>query len=200
MARWASMIMLLLLAGNTQAQGEGVHVHGHWKLEIYNADGSFDRLVEFDNALTSLGASKLVHILARGGSVDKWQVNIQRPVGVSIEDPCTDSQGIAFTCVLQEGPAGTTDGYRFGGLSVSTDDPNNPTKLILSGSFVVGAIVGFPKEIGTVKSHMSLCDAASTPNCNGPPQLFEFTAKELATSVPVQPGQSVQVTVEISFS
>lgn len=195
----ALLVILLLPAYGVAAQDDGIKVHGHWKFEIFRQDGTLDRVVEFDNALISLGNSKLVEILARKGSVGRWRIAVNSS---GSEAPCTD-QGAASICIIQEGPD-PMETYQFGGLTVGTDTPSDPTKLVLSGSMVVGASVSSSKGIGLVQTALKLCapgtsttDCASDASTSG---MTQITAKALDSEVMVQPGQTVQITVEISFS
>ncbi|MGV6852737.1 MAG: hypothetical protein ACWA5R_11260 [bacterium] len=198
-----AMIAMIAISSTTQAADEGIKVHGHWTFNIYNADGSFDRKVEFENALNPIvGPVPLLLMLSRNASMLDWVVTASGPSG---SDPCADANGNSIFCVIYETGASTVgDPYRFANMSVSLDNnnnpTNNPTKLILKGSMTTASGITNP-QITSVATSIEYCVPATTSTCSVTNKvLSQFTVKNLATPVALTAGQVVQITVEISFS
>ena len=192
-----TMTLMLLLPVGVTAEESNIKVHGHWTLKIYNPDGSLDQLVEFENGLISSGTHFLIGMLAKRASVGSWQIRLKSTSG-SVDDPCTSQTNQARQCIIQE--SGASDSHEFNTLTFATDTPVDPTKLILSGSAVVGAMVNGPQGIDNVFTNILSCGPTEKPNCVSTGTNFGFTIKVLPTMVLVSPGQTIQVTVEISFS
>ena len=198
----ALLLTLMLLPCSLLAGEDNVHVKGHWIFEIYNADGSFDRRVEFDNALSSFGNEILIRMLNRENSAAAWVIVLASPVGGGYEHPCTDASGAETTCTIPEtsvisggSPA------EFPNLVVGTDNPTAPTKLVLSGSATIGAVVNSSKQIQAVRTGLNRCPNWENGVCiSSLTGATTFTEKILNPAIDVQPGQIVNVTVEISFS
>lgn len=194
-----TLLTLVMSTSITQAADEGIKVHGHWTFNIYNADGSFDRKVEFENALNpTVGPIPLLLMLSRNASMIDWIISVTGPIGGG---PCADANGASFFCVIYETGSSTLgDPYRFANMGISLDNSSDPTKLILNGSFTTASGITNP-QITSVSTNIEYCAPATTSTCPiqnkvGP----QFTSKTLSTPVSLTAGQVVQVTVEISFS
>ena len=141
---------------------------------------------EFDNALVSDGADTLAKFLGRQNSVGLWQIllnNFGEPF------PCGPLAG----CFIVEPSDSGTGANVFKTLQVSVPTPG---ALKLSGT----AIAATDSLIGVVSTLVVRC-----PNTNSPssPCSFVtpmFTNAGLSPQVSVTAGQSIQVTVVISFS
>ena len=158
---------------------EGIKVHGHWTIEIKNADGTLVKRHEFENALLPLGAQILARLLARLDLAGPWAVRLESPFGTA------NCRYVDHDCALSENrwidQFGTGDN---GDLTVSVP---NPGQLMLTGFFTSPNARSFTRVTTEVRIPSS---GAS-----------HFTQKDLSsTPISVQAGQIVQVTIVISFS
>lgn len=75
------------LSGQTpEVRGSGIRVHGHWTIEVRNADGQIDGRYEFENALTNDGAVSLANLIGLGQDVGSWSIQwqVSTPDGISV--------------------------------------------------------------------------------------------------------------------
>lgn len=79
-------------------QSEGIEVHGHWVIEIYEEDGRLAGRQEFDNEF--VGAEALVKFLARTYSVGKWSMELSSMGGTV--GFCLDENGDPAPCYWME--------------------------------------------------------------------------------------------------
>jgi len=187
-----------LAAGDTSASdpsSEAIKVHGHWKLDIFNADGALDRSVEFENALVGGGPTQLANVLGRVWTPGAWSIQL-----LSAEtQPCDDGSG-PEACLISE--------LEFEGPNAFTTltlDTSTPGELTLAGQ----ATIANTTTIDGVQTQWLNCESNISPdNCPGslsvPESGSTFTSKLLADTeagpVPVTEGQVVQVSVTLSFS
>lgn len=68
-------------------QHEGIKVHGHWTIEVRDADGTLVTHREFENALTSSGGGELARYLARSSTVGQWNVGLVGASVLFIDEP-----------------------------------------------------------------------------------------------------------------
>lgn len=177
-------------ADSDDGSTDGITVHGHWRLDVMNADGTLDQTVEFENALTNDGAQFLERLLVEKVIIDGFHISI---------DDLDDGSG---PCAVG------LDSYECGEIAMVTDDELTADGLTLAANFSVSNAV----EIGLVSTLISFCRVELSSDCTDPlsprgPVFDTFTSK-LATDdptdtfepIPVTAGQIVQVTVVISFS
>jgi hypothetical protein len=153
---------------------EGIRVHGHWTIELRDPDGRMAAHHEFENALVNQGAQVLARLLQSNSPRGLWIVQAGTPSGGG---PCTPGSGI---CLLAE------PGVSFnsaGAISVALQ-PNSEA-LKLSGTVTAGQ----DGDIGVV-----------TTNQITGTQSFVFSQRTLAAPIHVVAGQTVAVSVVISFS
>jgi hypothetical protein len=168
---------------SSRGPNEGIKVHGYWTLDVRNPDGTLSSHIEFENSLTSLGAGFLLDVL--NGKVDaigRWLVQLSPSI-------CDLGNGASSTCLItQENPPSA--GF-FGPLTVSIPSTGPDTgKLVLKGTARAAAA-------GAITGVNTLFIRASDPKGF----LNQFTSADISvTPVAVQPGQSIDVTVKISFS
>lgn len=171
---------------------EGITVHGHWRIEVVDPDGTPVSSYEFDNALTSTGRYFLGGLLHRGHSTGAWKVVLSGPAGGP--HPCDNGTS---ACVISEAGA-----YWAGDVVHSPDlvVTSTSTGASLSGSVVVTAAT----TVNGVETYAKSCDPSVAPAAcpaYGPSYGHNlFTATALASPPAVQPGQIVNVTVNLSFS
>jgi hypothetical protein len=190
------------VAEETPSRGgrnEGIKVHGHWTIEVRNPDGTVARHVDFENSLSpGYGAPLLAGLLGHASTVGGWVVRLTGNVGNINTDaifvsepnsPRADGPALTSSCPANACAQSTN-------LSVTV---NNGT-LSFSGSGVV------PSAFGTAIIEVDTV-TFSCPNTISPQACVASDAAiyvpfftSAATSVNVSPGQTVAVTVAISFS
>ncbi len=174
-------VFTLLAATNVQAENEGIKVHGHWQFDIYNKDGSFDRKVEFENALTSDGGEALAMLLNQDINLSNWSISL----GVNSGFLCNQNGSPVTGCGINENGSN---------LVRSTVGSN----FVLTGSVVID----HTNSISIVRTSAISCTEIIPvigQGCSGIGGHIIFTIKD-QLAVYVQAGQTVNVTVTISFS
>lgn len=176
--------------------GEGIQVHGDWTIEIRDPDGTLVDRHEFQNALTSNGATLLSDLLGRNVSAGLWVVTLSGPVG---SKAClNDSDDSEQWCVVTEAASGPSVSWYHKTLTVDVPAAgSNADKLVLSGTMTAQR-VGTIDEVATRLWACDATDAPSSPCESGP--LTEVTSTMLSPAVDVALNQQVAVTVVISFS
>jgi hypothetical protein len=193
-----AVVVMVTLAGATPVSAEtneGIQVHGHWKIEILDPDGTLVRVTEFENALTVSGAGTLGRVAVGLRAVAS--------LGIRIEDdssggPCDDGSGGLSPCAITE--MGTDYSVWFEPDSTNLQITATDT-VVLEGSVTADHAV----DVSVVDTIGKLCLADVSPvDCraipSGPITLFRYTTATLPSPVPVDAGQIIQVTVTISFS
>jgi hypothetical protein len=168
---------------------EGIKVHGHWVIDIRNPDGTLVSHREFENSIASSGPTLLSQVLARTAGVGYWGV----AVGGSPE-PC-NFLGSPHACNIEEVASGGSSGDGlFFTLTVSSTSAGT---LVMTGT----AIADNTASINSVQTGNSWCppnSAPGTPCKDG--NLYYFTAATVSPAINVLAGQTIAVTVTISFS
>lgn len=194
-------------------QHEGIKVHGHWTIDVRNPDGTLASHREFENSLVQFDGGGLAVLLSRQVSVGAWYVVI-----VDFTSPTADLCHGAFggnvvggLCYIGEntpafaaqvGSANTDSSNLVVGTSGQNANTTGPVILNLSGSVTVptaGAISGVQSNFLTCPATVSPSACLTTITDN----LFSneaFTRASLSTPVSVAAGQTVAVTVVITFS
>jgi hypothetical protein len=181
-------LMALVVAsyggGAPEAAGssEGIVVHGAWTIDVYNPDGSLDKHLEFNNALTSGGVSIKRFLLGEDTTSNIWAITFGESTSAGVCPSETTGR-----CVI----------------SPITAISSGAAALMLSGSTIVEAA----GTIEHVNTRLGFCPPTGAPSdCFAPPSTAAanatFTARTLdagdVTTVSV--GQTVQIQVEISFT
>lgn len=160
---------------------EGIKVHGHWTIVIKNADGSVASRREFENALVgNSGGATLSAILSRNATVGEWGIELNfLPVGVDFIVEPNFPSNLFGSAPLDKN------------LAVQAPSSGlNALALVLSGSTKFSAAAN-------ILNVATFLTCASGGGCG----TNQFTAHDLSASpVAVQSGQTVDVTVVISFS
>lgn len=209
-------------------EGEGIHVHGHWVIEVRNPDGTLAQRREFENALAD-GGNLLESLLLGTETPGAWTI-ILRDTSYPyytfiLDEPNATAQAASDQSICTASPTYYVCSTNFavtaasgGGLTLmgNVAVPNTfPATVNLSQAVTglescPGIAVGVlscpgPQLSGAPSAASpSACVATSAVNFND--LLFcaaggnEFTAASLGSTVPVSPGQTVTVTVTISFS
>lgn len=186
-------IVVTILAGSpamAQAEDggpteEGIEVHGEWIIEVYDGAQLVERR-EFANALTPTGATRISRILASLESAGEWWVGVR--------------VGICEYFEVQH------YGSCYEGLDWSADDVNVPDsgdnagKLVITKSLVPVAGETGAFDLEGVATALGFCDNTTDPGSCTTGTNTRLTEKTLATPITVEPGQTVNITVIISFT
>lgn len=182
---------------------EGITVHGWWTVVVKNPDGSVADRRQFENSLVN-GATILGNFLAGTGTPGPWSVELDSNSGAIRIDPpnatTLDSQDAqtcsnnpaANVCSMNLSVAPTASGVTLSGSATL------PTSSVPYGLGLVKTLVGMCST-GNLAPSACVQNAATNEN-------QEFTSRNLdgqngdPQGVTVNPGQTVSVTVDISFS
>jgi hypothetical protein len=184
-------------AAKSDFSKEGIKVHGHWKIEILNPDGTRASVTEFDNYLYPPGKLWLAKLLTGEISHGSWGIDLHSD---STNDPCENltSSGPG-ACLI-----GEPDGY-YGGLnnaiqsrvlSVSHSSAQ-PYEIILQGE----TTAAYDAAVEWVNTTYSFCEPVRSDCKGNENNLWQpFTGTNLTQPPTVVPDQLIQVTITISFS
>ncbi len=184
------------VAGEKSSGGgshEGIKVHGHWTIEVRNPDGTVVTHREFENSLNS-ASGILPTILARQAAVGSWQINMSSSTGGGLcrTGICSIAE-IALSNVTPP-PDSTNLTVAVQGIGIGV-----PT-LTLNGSVNVGSA----GAVAGVFTEFFICGGTIAPSaCFSTPAFSSsgvFTLATLNSPVAVAAGQTLQVTVNITFS
>jgi hypothetical protein len=165
---------------------DGIKVHGHWAIDVRNADGTAVSHTEFENALAPAGAGgawALSAFLSRAFTPGKWIVWLG---GVPM--PCGGPEGL-LACGSREGQPG---------FLVSRP---TPATVKLEGS----ATVDNPNAtmINQVGTQVIYCDSTLSPQaCAASNSIvgYNFTEATINPAITIRNGQIIQFSVVLSFS
>lgn len=170
-------------APTADAPTEGIGVHGHWTISVVRDGEVVDRR-EFENALVGDGRTHLAEMLAGNSSAGNWLILVIAPgaggfcVGDTVDGSCTISEDDAEVAVS------------------TADDGSGAFQLVLEGSDTAAR----DGDISTVSTFQAFCAPDTTPDaCTFAGVRNQFTATNVAPTIPVQSGDQIDVMVEISF-
>ena len=173
---------------SADGMNEGVAVHGHWTITVVREGEVVDRR-EFENALTMTGTRLLAELLSRTMTAGPWTVVVEADGSGAL---CADNEvvlGDDTDCSIAEKTAELS-------VSVDVSDPSN-RKVVLLGSETVQR----DGNLEFVNTAQDLCSADVTPNnCLNGVLLLQFTRAGVEPVIPVQDGDQIDVTVELSFN
>ena len=173
------------------AAREGIQVHGQWRIEVFDPDGTRVSTTEFENALQN--PDVIAQLMTGQAVYGGWYLSLEGP-----SPPCLDAQQTQVTCNIG------ADGVFYGGLQLHSTNLtvqfSAPGGHILLQGSVTAAASG---TVDVVSSRFDFCTGSdlppsqcvSQPNNIGPP----FTSAVIDPGPSVVPGQLIQVTVDISF-
>jgi hypothetical protein len=165
---------------------EGVAVHGHWTITVLR-EGEVVERREFKNALTNGGQAHLALLLARTRSTGPWTVLVEADGSGSLCADNTFVLGDDTDCTISEASAE---------LTASTTE--NAT-VILQGSETVQR----DGNLQLVNTYQQWCAGDVAPTTCSPAgggNQNQFTRADLEPLIPVQNGDQIEVTVELSFN
>ena len=162
-----------------KGQNEGIHVHGHWTIEVRNPDGKLVSHTEFENALVQpMGAGFLTQVLNGELITGGYVVNLSDGAP-AVVGPCPMINSSVTACILvgsliSPEPAGFGDySSRCGGTGftnqISAAGPCFPLSISLaSGStglaFSGTAVASTAGTITDVFLDPIVCFTPNTPN------------------------------------
>ena len=176
----------------SKSGSEGIKVHGHWVLQVKNADGTLGERREFNNSLVASGgmmtgdqvlASLLSGNASSGGLAIAFISGPTTTTGLDVSAFCDYPNHAGQIAVpngiscfgfyptsgaFQAGDAGQIEVNVQGqaGLSnVVSFSPN--VNIILSGNFTVPSALGALGSINAVQTFASLCMATNTTEAKG---------------------------------
>jgi hypothetical protein len=177
-------------------QGEGaligIQVHGHWRIEVKDPDGTTVSVSEFENALAPEGARSLARLLGGVAVAGEWRV---MPGGS--DPPCLNPTD-PVNCILTEVDIVTGGNNAFNTLTVTVPEvgEDGDDTVILRGT----ATAQRDGAVGNVSTWLlRACPdgGSNTPECGTG---YMTTSRALDPAIPVQTDQSILITVTISFS
>ncbi len=165
------------------APHEGIKVHGHWTIDVKNADGTPASHTEFENSLYPTGNGVLGRLLTRQYAIREWYIVLEGANG-----PCARGLNYPYQCRIAEPASVLADTFQtltIQFVPTPGGGTGGPGTLELAGN----ATVAFDSDISRVWTQIMPTPGGS----------FGFTAATVS-GVTVKPGQIVQVKVSISFS
>lgn len=173
---------------------EGIGVHGAWTIDVFNADGSRDQTLSFENALTEGGAAALVNAVLN--EEDSGAENRGYVTDVIV---LADAGGLDF-----EGTSPCDDPYNESGF-----EPINSAPFVTTACFVDGVIAAdggspaFTVSGSATAERDGTIDTVETWMVNsGSGAIWAIAltrAKGDPLPIDVLAGQTIDVSVEISF-
>lgn len=186
------------IAATGKGFGEGINVKGHWKIEVFNADGSRASTTDFENSLDpALGQAHLVKLLTGQSVHGNWGIELDASTG---DKPCDDNATPTSCKIGENGGSYPSLTLNSTNLIVDTDLVTVPRAIILTGSVTAQ----MSSTIDQVKTTTGYC--AGTPitiaDCKTANNNIwqTFTSAILQSPPSVVAGQLIQVTVTISFN
>ena len=202
---------------------EGIQVHGHWTLEVKNPDGKLVTHREFENSLVYNGGALLLPALLNRNVVSgAWEVQLADTAAehnvMFVVEP---SSSASVVCPSKSGSVSGVGSCSnnlalVNNVSLNSSGILGPVQpLTLSGSSTIPS--GFPSAIGYVVTVNYVC-ASDTVNIGyvttqacfnlaayNTAEPVVFTTSTLdglngdPAAVPVSAGQTIAVTIVISF-
>jgi hypothetical protein len=203
-------------AGETsRGPQEGIKVHGHWKIDIKNPDGTVAGTRDFENSLAS-GGLFLVGTLSGYLVPGDWMIVLGASTGNS---PCSGPQyqfcGIVKNLTTYPALNYCASYYCSGSTLSYTynfgNNVNGPYSIVLAGQITanqagnIGLVYTLLSGCGNVASPTSpttlstTAPSACVANTAADYQVI-FTYTTLGSTIAVTSGQIIQVTVTFTFS
>jgi hypothetical protein len=185
---------------------EGIKVHGHWAIDVRNADGTLVSHTEFENALALPGTTLLTEFLGRTSIAGNWLIFLTDggnlgACGSGVNNP-------PMKCVITESnDPGNANLIQTNTLIVSTT-PSTTSKsaqLILTGN----TTAMFNSSVAVVETGLAHCKRTPTTipticTIYGSNPTFlgyeTFSHASLTTPVSVNAGQIIQIMITFTFS
>jgi hypothetical protein len=176
---------------DSSGRNEGIKVHGHWVIEVFNPDGSKAARHEFENSLAASGSQTLAGVLARTSTPARFSLFLHAvPPDVS---PWPGADGFIVDAAAV--PAQGTGPHTFPTLTTQLTGSNSNQILIKGTATAVSQGV-----IDEVLTMLDFCSPSVAPSACNAPSTTNFFTGATPPQIPLAAGQIVQVTVTISFS
>ena len=210
--------------------GEGIKIHGHWKFEVHDSNGTLVSTRDFENSLVtpsggdfvlstllagqSVAADFAIALCPQAGAIGPFSVcTLASPNPVAVLVP--SSNGTIESLLASNNLCG---GGCVSGLNKQvTGHLGAPFGIALSGSYTstqnvsinaVQTVMGFCTLSGTTPSLLNIspqtCDTLNIPanpsSGNAILDFSPFTGTSLSTPQILSTGQILTVTVTLSFS
>lgn len=187
-------------------QHEGIKVHGHWTIEVRNPDGRLVTHREFENSLQSSGSFILASVLGGAAVPGFWEIRLDGPA--STPSACLPAPvdtwfglGNPTSCIIIPNVAAfvqtaSVDPDLFLTLAVNSSGTG---QLVLNGT-ATATVTGSVASVSTILNSCSASGSSPSACAQAPTNRSEFTAVTLPSAVQVSVGQTIAVTVNISFS
>lgn len=175
----AAALFMAGCAGTTEGsapQAEGIVVHGDWKLDVYDADGTFDRTIEFHNEVVASGLETVAEVLSGERRIANWAFDV-------------------YSETAADGPCG--------GICAEPLTPTTADGVLTLEGTVIADQDG---EIGQVQAvTLSLeCEPGVAECPSAPAGSRLFSSKSIrdgdGAQYIVTAGQSIQVSIEFTFT
>ena len=166
-----------------------IKVHGHWAIVIRNPDGSIASHREFENSLVG-GGEALAGVLSHTQTIGPWAV---------ILNTACQSGGTPTACSIQEPNAPALTGMEtFSNLTARLGGTAPHQAIaVLTGS-AKSTLGGTISDVDTIVTLCAPTVLASACGAFGS-HSQQFTSQTISPLV-VQAGQTIDVTVQLSFS
>lgn len=199
---------------SSRGANEGIVVHGHWKIDVKNSDGTLAETRDFENALSGSGAIYLVGALSGYLTPADWMIVLGASSG---NGPCVATFqfcGVVHNLSTYPALGYCTSAYYCSGSTLNYAynfgaNLGGPFSIVLSGQITSNQT----GSVGVVYSILSACSNTSSPTSpsslsttapsactNSGAYYGPFTATTLGSPIAVTSGQIIQVTVTITFS
>jgi hypothetical protein len=161
-------------AAPNSPSNQGIKVHGHWVLQVKNADGTLGERREFDNSLVGFGTNTsgdqvLAALLTGTATVGDLAVAFISgdATGVDPSTLCEGNRAATPRCFMLVARNDSLAGGLNSDLQSGLNDAvyfSPSVKIVLSGNFGVPATLGTAGSITVVQTYAGLC---SVPGING---------------------------------
>ena len=198
-------------ASRAKGAHEGITVHGHWTIEVRNPDGKVVTHREFENSLQSNGGDTLTGLLSGQYVSGGFTISLEgsrllcglasncllydtRNTVLCPAASATAGQCGTMTYMPNVNSGGFTLGYTLtGNVKPTAGWVTNYINIVQSGVLMCSAGSITAPGAPLSQTSPSMCDAAAPASAN-----TNITGTTI-TNVPVIAGQSVAVTVVITF-
>jgi hypothetical protein len=161
-------------AAPNSANQQGIKVHGHWVLQVKNADGTLGERREFDNSLVGFGTNTsgdqvLAAMLSGTATVVDLAIAFisGNTAGVDPSTLCQGNRSVATNCFMLVVNSGTLSVGLYSDIQAGLQEAVyfSPTvKIVLSGNYIVPSGLGTAGSIAMVQTYAGLC---GVPGTNG---------------------------------
>jgi len=171
---------------------EGIKVHGHWAVDVRNADGGLASHTEFENALVG-GNLILAQALTQSVTLGSWSISV-----AGVGNPCAAELPRHFCVITDVASTNERGGPTKSWAPTLQATPNVQTGTVTLTGWIQAPAAG---SITIVQTYLNSC-GAQTPisDCHAGTIANSFTGTTASPGIAVIADQIIQFTVTISFS